>query len=643
MLGGTSVEGQFQFYLVRIDSVGNEIWANRYGSTDHCQSIAADSEGSTAMIGWTTENNTVDYKIMRATPEGTLVTNWDFGSATTGDVAYGLTEYPVGWYLVAGRSSPGTQGTTDGTLVHVSQTGAVDWTRTYPEAERCCAIAQSDSGQIFVYATTDSADSVSRRDFAYIIADSAGNLTALERIGGPRNEYLNDGLRVSPVRTILVGNAVTTAGDLDMWIVATNDSGDSIWSHTWGTMADDGAMAVAKATDADSGFVVAGWSDGLSIHGRCAILLKFDQNGDSLWAITIGDTVADYEFADVLQDSNFHYHAVGRRDEDFDHGFYLQTDADPRVGGTHPPNHFSLISPNEGDTLRQDTIFFDWETAVDPDTGDQILYAVLIDYDTLFQDPIIRGPFAVSHCWWPTTIDDVRLYWRVSAQDEQNHVRICDDRQRSFLRILPDSTAPFSLSFPDSGRILTEEYTTFRWDRAYDPDLDDTIRYSIHFVTADSSIEISGLQDTFVTVTFTSHPVIGPAEEVEWYVTVHSRNPVMARNSREQWPFTTWSAGADDLPALPLEFALRTAYPNPFNGSTTLEFSLDRDSHVRLDVFTIEGRHAATIVNGQFPAGIFRLNWNGGIDGGTAAPSGIYFARLASHDRMQTIKLMLLR
>ena len=641
-LGGTSVEGIYQFYVVRIDSAGNSIWTNRYGSTDRCNGITRASNGSIALIGWTTENNTVDYKIMRSAADGLLLTNWDFGNANTADVAYSLIEHPVDWFLVTGKATPGIQGESDGTLLHVSQNGSPEWSRTYAGAERACAVAVGDSNDILVFATADSLDSLRQHDALIIRADSLGMIMDSVRIGGARDEFVNDALRVSAATTILVGYSVSSLGDQDIWIVGTNDNGDSLWSRTWGTTADDAALAVTKATDADSGFVIAGWSDGLAAETRSAVLMKFDQNGDSLWTIAFSDTSGNIELADVAQDSNFHYHAVGKRNTDFDHGFYIQTDTDPRVGGQYPPNHFSLLLPDNGDTLTQDTIYFDWETAVDPDPGDEVLYALLADTDTLFVDPFIRGPFAVSHCWWAPPLDDVTLYWRVSAQDEQEHVRICDDRQRSLVRILPDSTAAFSLALPDSGAILTEPFTVFSWDRAYDPDLNDTIRYTIHYVTADTSFEISGLQDTFITVNFVDHPVIGLAETVEWYVTVHSRNPVMQRNSREQWPFMTWSEAAGDPTELPLSFDLRAAYPNPFNASTSLEFSLDRASDVHLDVFTIEGRLATTIVNGHFPAGSYRMGWNGQIDG-TAAPSGIYFARLAADEHVETIKLMLLR
>jgi hypothetical protein len=637
-LAGTSVEGLYRFFVVRVDSAGDTLASFRFGSTDRCNAITASADSSIALVGWTTENNTADYKLMRVTDDGSLITNRTFGSTNTSDIAYGVTEYPLSWYLVAGKASPGIQGPSDATLVHISQGGTVQWTRDYAEAERACTVTLTDSGGLLIVGTADSVDANTRHDAAIIRADSAGIETAMRRIGGPLDEMVNGSVRVSASRTILVGMVVTAAGDSNFWIAATNDNGDSLWSRSWGTPQSDVAWGVTPARDADSGFVVAGWSKGLVPNRRSGVLMKFDHDGDSLWTIGIGDTSADVELVDVVQDSSFAYRAVGKRHDNFDHPFYVQTDSDPRASTSHPPSHFSLLTPGDGDTLTQDTIHFDWETAIDPDSGDQVIYALLLDSDTLFQNPIAIGPLFNSRYNWVTDTDDVHIFWRVSAQDEQNHVRVCDDRSRQFVRILPDSTGPFSLVYPDSGMALTEPFTVFRWQRPVDPDLNDTLHFTVHFATVDSSFEVSGLQDTFITMTFVNHPFIDPAEQVEWWVTVHSVNPVMQRDSREHWTFVTWSTGADPATSLPLQFGLQAAYPNPFNASTRLEFTLDHTSHVTLQIFDLVGRRVASIVNGQFAPGGYRMNWDA-----PSAASGIYFARLTTDRQVGMTKLMLIR
>jgi YVTN family beta-propeller protein len=76
-------------------------------------------------------------------------------------------------------------------------------------------------------------------------------------------------------------------------------------------------------------------------------------------------------------------------------------------------------------------------------------------------------------------------------------------------------------------------------------------------------------------------------------------------------------------------FALRAIGPNPFRGSTTVEFSLGRAGAVDLAVFDVMGRAVRTVARAQrFEAGPRRLTWDGRRDDGASAAAGVYFVRL---------------
>jgi hypothetical protein len=74
----------------------------------------------------------------------------------------------------------------------------------------------------------------------------------------------------------------------------------------------------------------------------------------------------------------------------------------------------------------------------------------------------------------------------------------------------------------------------------------------------------------------------------------------------------------------PVRFRLAPAYPNPFNGATTVSFSLERPARVALRAFALDGRTVATLASGALPAG--RHSRTLRLDG--AAPSGTYILRL---------------
>jgi hypothetical protein len=81
----------------------------------------------------------------------------------------------------------------------------------------------------------------------------------------------------------------------------------------------------------------------------------------------------------------------------------------------------------------------------------------------------------------------------------------------------------------------------------------------------------------------------------------------------------------EDPGMVPQSFALRPAYPNPFNPSTRLSFALPVERYVMLSVFDLLGREVATLVNGVQPAGVHTVAWEPGRRSGA---SGSYVARL---------------
>jgi hypothetical protein len=84
----------------------------------------------------------------------------------------------------------------------------------------------------------------------------------------------------------------------------------------------------------------------------------------------------------------------------------------------------------------------------------------------------------------------------------------------------------------------------------------------------------------------------------------------------------------NNLNKLPLRFALHQNYPNPFNPSTTIEYSLPKQSRVVLKIYNMLGEEIRSLVNGVQTAGIYKVIWNGGDLRGVPAASGVYIYRL---------------
>ena len=93
----------------------------------------------------------------------------------------------------------------------------------------------------------------------------------------------------------------------------------------------------------------------------------------------------------------------------------------------------------------------------------------------------------------------------------------------------------------------------------------------------------------------------------------------------------------------PLSFDLLPAFPNPFNSSTTIEFSLARTDWVDLSIYNIRGQKVQTLTANRFAAGIYSVRWDA-RDEAEALSSGVYFYVMSTASGFrQTQRLLFLK
>ena len=86
-----------------------------------------------------------------------------------------------------------------------------------------------------------------------------------------------------------------------------------------------------------------------------------------------------------------------------------------------------------------------------------------------------------------------------------------------------------------------------------------------------------------------------------------------------------------DTEEVPTQFALNQNYPNPFNPTTQIQFSLPISTTVRLEVFSVLGQRAVTLLNRQMPAGEHTVPFDAG-----SLSSGMYIYRLTTPEFTQS-------
>lgn len=145
------------------------------------------------------------------------------------------------------------------------------------------------------------------------------------------------------------------AGGNDVWLVKTNENGDSLWSRTFGGTGNEVCQHILQASD--GGYILAGYTNSFGNGGYDGWLLRTNANGDSIWSRVCGGSSDDI-FNFVQQSSDGSYSLCGET-ESFGSGsidFWLvktETLCGP-LSGTLGPGEFHVdcdISVEVGDTL----------------------------------------------------------------------------------------------------------------------------------------------------------------------------------------------------------------------------------------------------------------------------------------------------
>jgi len=85
------------------------------------------------------------------------------------------------------------------------------------------------------------------------------------------------------------------------------------------------------------------------------------------------------------------------------------------------------------------------------------------------------------------------------------------------------------------------------------------------------------------------------------------------------------------------------SYPNPFNPSTTIEFTLPESGFATLSIYNISGQKVKELAADYITAGAHSLIWDGRDDSGNAVSSGVYITRLVAGKQIAAGRMVLMK
>jgi hypothetical protein len=91
------------------------------------------------------------------------------------------------------------------------------------------------------------------------------------------------------------------------------------------------------------------------------------------------------------------------------------------------------------------------------------------------------------------------------------------------------------------------------------------------------------------------------------------------------------------IPLTPKEFSLEQNFPNPFNPSTTIRYSLGHSAEVSVTIYNVLGQVVRTLVSEFNSIGTHEVEWDGKNNSGNLVSSGVYFYKITAKSNGETL------
>ena len=202
-------------------------------------------------------------------------------------------------FILLGSTKNYGAGNEDVYLMKIDQSGDTLWSVALGDTgdDESRTIVQTSDGGFVISGTTRSVGA-GGDDIFLMKIDSAANIIWTKSYGGPNVDFCfsskacKDGGYILGGCTTSYGNA---AGSSDIYLIRTDDAGDTIWTHTYGSSAVEEGHELLQT--ADSGFIVAGFT---MVNGtKDMLVLKTDGGGNTQWLKTFGGNGTDVAYGIV--------------------------------------------------------------------------------------------------------------------------------------------------------------------------------------------------------------------------------------------------------------------------------------------------------------------------------------------------------
>jgi hypothetical protein len=451
----------------------------------------------------------------------------------------------------------------------------------------------NDDGYIIVGSTTKPDENYPD---AYIIkTDGNGKPVWTKIYGGNYSDGASDILPLTDGSFLMVGHSDSYGtGTNDIFVMKLSSTGDSLWLKSFTTTYDESASRIIKAND--TGYIIVGSTKNTSDNSTNALVMKIDDNGNSIWKKDFDNNGGGEGAADIVSTTDGGYVFAGSSSNPTDgkSDVYLV-----KIDGSGNLSWQKTLGGSETDV----------GTSLDK-TGDggYIISGYTASYGNGGRDAYLVKTDGSGNEQWHKTFGTIH-------SDEFSNVITTTD---GYLCVgFINSYFSQQFIYNDLLIIKTDLQGNQTWQRTFGGSLEDNASYVI-----------SNSSGGFVILGRTSS--YDPKQSI-YFIEINSDGNITKVENT-------------NLNNAPLTYKLFQNFPNPFNPGTQIIYSLKNESSVTLTVYDILGRKVTTLVNNIQNAGQHIVSFNA-----TNLASGIYIYQLqaespGSGDKfISTRKMILLK
>lgn len=241
-------------------------------------------------------------------------------------------------------------------------------------------------------------------------------------------------------------------------------------------------------------------------------------------------------------------------------------------------------------------------------------YELQIASDPEFNNLVVDSSNITSNVFTTDVLsNNSEYYWRVNAGNQAGTSEWSDT-----LRFLTASPYIKILSPNGQETVITDSTYVIRWQTNAPDALNIELlhNYNVISVIGDSVISATSAYAWKVSSSL--------QQDSLYKIKITSiSDPNLTSVSEHTFTIKDQLSGVKEMNAVVNHFKLLQNYPNPFNPTTKIQYSIPKESFVKIKVYDVLGKEIATLVNGKKSTGNYSINFDG-----INIPSGIYFYRM---------------